>query len=81
LERRGRDSNPRYKLKLVRRFSKPTSPLTDKELTDLLALCLPENLPQTLQEHPELTRLIEAWPEISDELRQDILQMILGKDK
>jgi len=61
-------------------FANRSWPLKTKDLGADLSLYLSKDLLQTLREHAELAQIIEAWPAISDEIRQAIIQMIPRKD-
>ena len=54
--------------------------ITYINLTDLLALYLPEDLAQILNNHPERLQVIKAWPQVPPELQRAIIRMIGGDD-
>ena len=64
----------------IRRFSKPlaNSPnqLQNNILTDIDANDLAQNLAQNLQNHPELSTILAAWPDMPNELRQQIIDIV-----
>ncbi|MFA6242031.1 MAG: tyrosine-type recombinase/integrase [Candidatus Hydrogenedentales bacterium] len=62
-----------------RRFRRPEAedakPLADTALTNDAKTDLAFHLARIVEKHPDLARLIEAWPTLSDEARADILRI------
>ena len=63
----------------LRRFSKPkrqdAKGITDTALTESTGNDLALFLAQIVQEDPDLTKLIEAWPTLSKDIRAAILRL------
>jgi len=54
----------------------PSEALKRQTLSDLPTCDSASCLAPIVQSHPELTKLIEAWPDLSADLREAILRMV-----
>ena len=87
-ERRGRDSNPRYRYMPVRRFSKPLTQNDNVSLGKDLQPTqsnaykpaykqIPKNTSnQTETLPPELAEIVAAWPKLPEHIKQSILALV-----
>ncbi len=57
-------------------MAKSSNPPTNKELTESDPSDLAENLALVAEKHPELAKIIEAWPDLPSAIRSAIMAIV-----
>ena len=79
LERRGRDSNPRYRGKPVCRFSKPDE-TSENPSKSAISEVTPTVAPTVDCIDPDLAAVAAAWPSLPAAVKASILAMVAAAE-